>query len=304
MTEQSGRGAKVFLTISVIILAVTILFTASYALFLSPVTKLAGRTAEAADPVEQDGPSAAGEQSGSSAQDTAGDMPASGSAKPDMTTTPDWIEAERLLDELAETAPETAAEPPSEGGHKLEPRPTPEPSEQIENPFVDVAESDYFYQPAVWAARNGILFGDTLRPGDSCARAQAMTFLWRQAGSPEPLLKVCPFLDVAEEDYFYRPVLWAFENGLISAPTDGKFNPDNTVTRAQVMLFLYRMEKGSADGLENPYDDVPADSYYHDAALWAYDRGIVLLGDARTFDADAPCTRGQFITFLYRCFAE
>lgn len=303
MAEQSGNGAKAFLIISVIVLAVTILVTASYALFLSPVTKLIGRTEEAAAPAAQDTQPASEAQSASGAQIAPGEQPLP-EGKPDMSATPDWIEAERLLDELAEATPEPVPVTEPVHGTKLEQKPAPDPVVTLENPFVDVNENDYFYQPAVWAAQQGVLFGDTLLPGDACTRAQAMTFLWRQAGSPEPLLKVCPFYDVAESDYYYKPVLWAFENGLVSAPTDGKFNPSNTVTRAQVMLFLFRMEQGSADGLDNPYTDVAADSYYHDAALWACDRGIVILGDARTFDADATCTRGQFITFMYRCFAE
>lgn len=293
MAERSGKGAKIFLIVSVIILAAAVLFSAAYAVFLSPVTKLVGGGSE---PGGTDNKPSASEPQ----------------------TTPGWTEHEH--DALAEADP-ADHEPTGEPGPDAEPtaqpttrpttaptatpEPTPEPTPaQLVNPFSDVAETDWFYEPALWAADKGILTGDAMHPNDPCTRAQAMTFLWREAGSPEPNLQVSPFTDVTESNWFLKPVLWAFENGLISASTDGRFYPDNTCTRAQIMLFLFREEKGSAKGLTCPYYDVPEGAYYYDAAVWAYDRGIVILGDQKTFDADATCTRGQFITFMYRCFAQ
>jgi hypothetical protein len=292
MAERSGKGAKIFLIVSVIILAAAVLFSAAYAVFLSPVTKLVG-----------DKPVSAGKPGGTP-------------AAPDVT--PSWMELEAELDALIEgdetgepiAIPAPTADPadgtqPTDGPEPTQPtQPTQAPTTQLANPFKDVSETDWFYEPALWAADKGILTGDAMAPNDPCTRSQAMTFLWRNAGSPEPNLQVSPFTDVTANSWFYKPVLWAFENGLISASTDGKFYPDNTCTRAQIMLFLFREEKGSADGLSSPYYDVPEGAYYHDAAVWAYHRGIVVLGDQKTFDADAPCTRGQFITFMYRCFAQ
>ncbi|MBO6011476.1 MAG: S-layer homology domain-containing protein [Oscillospiraceae bacterium] len=295
MAEKTGKGAKILLVISVIVLAAVVLFTAAYALFLSPVTKLGG-----------DKPASA-------------DKPADTPAAPE--TTPSWLELEAELDALIAAGPtdepidvpaptgEPTDEPePTDAPKPTQtPEPTPEPTQppaQLTNPFKDVAETDWFYEPALWAYDKGILTGDTMSPNDPCTRSQAMMFLWREAGTPEPALQVSPFTDVTDANWYFKPVLWAFENGLISASTDGKFYPDNACTRAQIMLFLFRMEKGSADGLSSPYYDVPEGAYYHDAAVWAYHRGIVVLGDRKTFDADAPCTRGQFITFMYRCFAQ
>ena len=297
MAEKSGKGAKILLAISVIVLAAVVLFTAAYALFLSPVTKLVG-----------DKPASAGK-------------PADKPAAPE--TTPSWMELEAELDAMiadpsleptlvpaptadpADVPQPTDAPQPTQAPATPRPTPTPEPTPaQLSNPFKDVAETDWFYEPALWAYGKGVLTGDTMSPNDACTRSQAMMFLWREAGTPEPNLQVSPFTDVTESDWFYKPVLWAFENGLISASTDGKFYPDNTCTRAQIMLFLFRMEKGSAKGLSSPYYDVPEGAYYYDAAVWAYDRGIVILGESKTFDADQTCTRGQFITFMYRCFAK
>ena len=292
MAERSGKGAKIFLIVSVIILAAAVLFSAAYAVFLSPVTKLVG-----------DKPVSAGKPGGTP-------------AAPDVT--PSWMELEAELDALIEgdatgepiAIPAPTADPadgtqPTDGPEPTQPtQPTQAPTIQLANPFKDVSETDWFYEPALWAADKGILTGDAMAPNDPCTRSQAMTFLWRNAGSPEPNLQVSPFTDVTANNWFYKPVLWAFENGLISASTDGRFYPDNTCTRAQIMLFLFREEKGSAKGLTCPYYDVPEGAYYYDAAVWAYDRGIVILGDQKTFDADATCTRGQFITFMYRCFAQ
>ena len=291
MAERSGKGAKIFLIVSVIILAAAVLFSAAYAVFLSPVTKLVG---------------------GSGAGKT--DKPSA--AAPQETTS--WMELEAELDALIEgdatvepiAVPGTTDEPGTSTGPATTPTDGPQPTQPTQapttlaNPFRDVSETDWFYEPALWAADKGILTGDAMSPNDPCTRSQAMTFLWREAGSPEPKLQVSPFTDVTQNSWFCKPVLWAFENGLISASNDGKFYPDNTCTRAQIMLFLYRREKGSASGLTNPYYDVPEGAYYYDAALWAYSKGIVVLGTSKTFDADATCTRGQFITFMYRCFAQ
>lgn len=232
---------------------------------------------------------------------------------------PDWEKDELLLDELAaqpwttaeggQDAPEGGGDEPAhvpdDGPAPVDTPAAPPDEPAFVNPFSDVKESDYFYEPLMWAARCGIVSGETFSPGSACSRAQTVTFLWRQQGSPEPKLGVSPFSDVSQTDYFFKPVLWAFESGLISTPSDGKFHPNDSVNRAQVMTFLYRLSGGSADRLSNPFSNVRPGDYYYDAALWAYDRGVVILDEGEdTFDAASACTRGQFITFLYRCFAD
>lgn len=110
--------------------------------------------------------------------------------------------------------------------------------------FQDVSQTDYYAQAVDWAVEHGVTAGtsDTqFSPAATITRAQAMTFLWRAAGSPEPSTAVSPFSDVASKDlYYYKPVLWAVENGITVGATATTFAPVAVCTRAQAVTFLYR----------------------------------------------------------------
>lgn len=168
--------------------------------------------------------------------------------------------------------------------------------------FTDVSESDWYYDAVQWAAAKGVVSGETFSPGGSCTRAQALTFLWRAKGQPSHVMKSSPFTDVTEGLYYYEPVLWAFENGLLTAADDGLFHADDPVTRAMMVTFLYRAEGGDAAGAASPYSDVTGSEWFADAAVWAHAEGIVSLNDAKTFDPGGLCTRAHSINFLYRCY--
>ena len=119
---------------------------------------------------------------------------------------------------------------------------SPEP-ESTENPFTDVQTTDYFYKAVLWAKENGITSGTSatqFSPNRGCTRGQVVTFLWRTEGEPEPSATDNPFDDVAQDDYYYRAVLWAVENGITNGTGANKFSPVQTCTRAQVVTFLYR----------------------------------------------------------------
>ena len=112
--------------------------------------------------------------------------------------------------------------------------------------FVDVFPEDYYYDAVQWAIRNGITEGvdDTsFAPNADCTRAQAVTFLWRAAGSPAPKSSEMPFTDVAAGSYYYDAVLWAVENGITKGTSDTTFTPNAKCTRAQIVTFLYRCIK-------------------------------------------------------------
>ena len=51
---------------------------------------------------------------------------------------------------------------------------------------------------------------------------------------------------------------------------------------------------------KNPFTDIPAGSYYEDAVIWAVDKGITTGTGNGRFSPDAPCTRAQIVTFLWR----
>ena len=170
--------------------------------------------------------------------------------------------------------------------------------------FVDVATGSYYEDAVDWAVENGITQGtdDThFSPDGICTRAQAVTFLWRTAGSPKPETRAMPFADVPVGSYYYDAVLWAVENGITKGTSDTTFSPNMTCTRAQIVAFLWRSEKSPAAGTANPFADVKSTAYYADAVLWAVKEDITKGTTNTTFSPDADCTRAQIVTFLWRC---
>lgn len=170
--------------------------------------------------------------------------------------------------------------------------------------FQDVHADDYYYDAVQWAVRQNITSGVTAQrfaPDESCTRAQAVTFLWRACGSPEPAEQTNPFRDITQSDYYYQAVLWAVENGITNGTSDGMFSPDESCTRAQIVTFLWRTQKTPAAGETGLFADVAADAYYAEAVAWAVGRDITKGIGADAFGPDQLCTRGQIVTFLYRC---
>ena len=170
--------------------------------------------------------------------------------------------------------------------------------------FVDVATGSYYEDAVDWAVENGITKGtdDThFSPDGICTRAQAVTFLWRAAGSPKPETRTMPFTDVPAGSYYYDAVLWAVENDITKGTSDTTFSPNMTCTRAQIVAFLWRSEKSPAAGTANPFADVKSTAYYAGAVLWAVREDITKGTTNTTFSPDADCTRAQIVTFLWRC---
>ena len=176
------------------------------------------------------------------------------------------------------------------------------------NPFVDVHEGDYFYDSVMWAVEQGITNGTTpttFAPEETCNRAQALTFLWRAMGSPEPENAVNPFTDVEETDFFYDAVLWAVEKGITQGVSATEFAPKAVCNRAHVLTFLHRaLGLPQAENQENPFTDVEKGEFYYEAVLWAVENGITEGIDADTFAPEANCLRAHVVTFLYRALAE
>ena len=109
------------------------------------------------------------------------------------------------------------------------------------------------------------------------------------------------FNDVKPGDYFYDAVNWAVEKGITTGTSATTFSPNASCTRAQIVTFLWRAS-GSPDPktASNPFTDVAANAYYCKAVLWAVENGITTGTSATTFSPNAPCTRAQGVTFLWR----
>ena len=171
-------------------------------------------------------------------------------------------------------------------------------------PFTDVPADSFYYTPVLWAIGRGITTGataTTFNPGGDCQRAAVVTFLWRACGSPEPTSDRNPFTDVTENDFFYKAVLWAVENGITNGTSATTFSPYAKCNRAQVVTFLWRaVGQPAPESAENPFRDVVLTDFYGSAVLWAVEQGITNgMGDG-TFGVGSICNRAQVVTFLYR----
>ena len=82
--------------------------------------------------------------------------------------------------------------------------------------------------------------------------------------------------------------------------SDVTFSPDDTVTRAQVVTFLWRCDGSPGVSAKNPFSDVAQGEYYYEAVLWAVEKKITLGMTETTFAPGAGCTRAQIVTFLWR----
>ena len=160
--------------------------------------------------------------------------------------------------------------------------------------FEDVPE-DAWYAPAVyWAREKGITTGktDTLfAPGDTCTRAQAVTFLWRAMGQPAPSSDRNPFADVKSGDYFRDAVLWAVEQGITTGVSQDSFGPSLLCTQGHILTFLWRC-------LGKPGGDPAQDNWYDNAVNWAgTNRLLTHVGE--NFYPNGDCLRSEMVYYLY-----
>ena len=173
--------------------------------------------------------------------------------------------------------------------------------------FVDVPEGSYYEEAVDWAVEKGITTGtgnNYFTPDGICTRAQAVTFLWRVAGSPTPKTEAMVFEDVLDGSYYYEAVLWAVENGITVGTSATTFSPELTCSRAHIVTFLWRAANSPSVKMANPFTDVAADAYYIDAVLWAVKHKITVGTTLSTFSPDEGCTRAQIVTFLYRAHSK
>ena len=176
--------------------------------------------------------------------------------------------------------------------------------------FVDVRPGDYFYDSVQWAVNLDITKGTsatTFSPKQGCTRAQIVTFLWRAANSPAPRSSTNKFTDVyatAHADYM-KAIIWATEQGITTGTGNGKFSPDDTCTRAQIVTFLYRFKNNPAVYGSLNFSDVNKTEHaaFYNAILWAVNNKITTGYGNGIFDPNGTCNRGDAVTFLYRALA-
>lgn len=160
--------------------------------------------------------------------------------------------------------------------------------------FSDVYVNDYYADAVVWAKDTGVTGGTsatTFSPSATVTRAQAMTFLWRAAGSPQPTSGASPFTDVTDTNaYYYNAVLWAAEQGITGGVSATTFGVNSPVAYDQILAFLARTAGDTAAGSD----------WSAAAVNWAAANGLT---DGLDFGAKDSCPRSDVIYCLWKQLA-
>ena len=173
--------------------------------------------------------------------------------------------------------------------------------------FFDVSAGDWFYDAVQWAEQSGVtggagngMFGAKV----GCTRAQVVTFLWAAAGKPEVNTADNPFVDVADNAWYAKAVLWAVEKGITGGMDASHFGPNVTCTRGQIVTFLYAaVGKPAVEG-SSAFGDVADDAWYAKAVLWAAENEVTGGIAEGKFGPNDTCTRAQVVTFLYKVYGN
>ena len=172
-----------------------------------------------------------------------------------------------------------------------------------ENPFIDAAESDWFYGDVEYACVNGLFNGtseNTFSPNNVMTRAMLVTVLWRMKESPS--VNSTPFIDVVSGQYYFQAVAWAEANGIVSGIGGSMFAPDAEITREQMAAILYRYSTSpelTAYQLEFADADMVSD-WAFDAMVWAATEGIISGKPGELLDPQGSATRAEVAAMLRR----
>ena len=175
-------------------------------------------------------------------------------------------------------------------------------------PFTDVASDAWYAQAVAYVYRQGLMSGtaqDRFSPDLTTNRVMLVTILYRLAGSPA-VDGGSAFTDVSGGDWFASGVAWASANGIVTGYGDGRFGPNDPITREQMAAILYRYAgfagqstAGQAD-LSGYTDAGRVSPYAAEPMGWAVDRGLITGVSAGTLAPGGSATRAQVATILMR----
>ena len=184
----------------------------------------------------------------------------------------------------------------------------PEEPQETELPFVDVDDSDWFYDSVYYVYTNGLMDGVSttqFAPNSNLTRGMVVTILYRLEGEPR-VTGSSGFTDVASGAWYADPVTWAAANGIVNGVSDTEFAPNTDITREQLaaILFRYAEYKGydvsGRDSLTGYTDRGSISAYALDAMRWAVDEGLITGMTATTIVPQGTATRAQCATMLMR----
>ena len=180
-------------------------------------------------------------------------------------------------------------------------------------PFADAVPTAWYHDGVHYCVEKGLIHGisaDKFLPDGSVTRAQLAAILWRLEGSPAPV-SAAGFSDVADGAWYAGAVRWAADSGVVKGYADGRFRPNDAVTREQMATLLYRFAgyKGYDVGIGEDtdllrfVDGAAVGGYAVPAMRWACGSGLMTGAQRNGGMALAPrdtTTRAQTATLLTR----
>jgi uncharacterized repeat protein (TIGR02543 family) len=181
----------------------------------------------------------------------------------------------------------------------------------FDNLFVDITDSDWYYDSVIFAYTHGLMTGTNANPmmfspNMPMTRGMIVTVLYRMAGSPDVSSLQNPFGDVASDKYYAAAVIWAAANGIVSGYGSNKYGPDDNVTREQLAAILYNYLKYTELRLPKVMDysifndDADCADYAKEAIEVFFEAGIINGKPGNLFDPKGNATRAEFAAMLMR----
>jgi|GEM_PF-1834941 len=178
-------------------------------------------------------------------------------------------------------------------------------------PFIDVSDSDWFYEPVCFVYSQGLMTGTsatTFEPNTPLSRAMLVAVLHRLEGSPAA--SGSDFSDVAEGDWYAQAVNWAASVGVVNGFDDGTFQPNAAITREQMAAILrnYAQYKGldvTASGDLAHYTDAASISdWAKESVEWAVGSGLLGGYEDSTLRPQGTTTRAEVASVLQRALGN
>ena len=190
----------------------------------------------------------------------------------------------------------------------------PEEPEEVEETeetetisFLDVKESDWFYEAVSYAVENGLMNGmseDIFAPNTPLTREMLAVVLYNVEGQPEST-EANTFTDVKGDMWYTDAILWANENGIVAGYDNGAYGVGDLITREQFATILYRYAQfkgydttqgGMAVREFSDYENIS--DYARPAMAWAVNAGIMGGMDDGTLMPQGKATRAEAATML------
>ena len=173
-------------------------------------------------------------------------------------------------------------------------------------PFTDVAEGDWYHDAVAYCWENGIMDGTSgtaFAPNLLLNRAMMAQVLYNLAGGTAST--AAGFPDVSPTAWYADAVNWAAANGYVTGYDNGSYGPEDSLTREQLAVILYRYAgspapAGSLDGFA---DAASASAYAVDALRWAVGEGLLTGKDGGRLDPTGTASRAELAQILAR-FAQ